>query len=59
VCVLVAAIGFLVIGPYSFFAGAMSLDFGGRQGSATASGLIDGIGYLGVYSPVRVSPAFP
>ena len=44
---LTGAIGFLVIGPYSFFAGAMSLDFGGRQGSATASGLIDGIGYLG------------
>ena len=28
-----------MIGPYSYFAGAMSLDFGGRQGSATASGL--------------------
>jgi len=25
----------------------MSLDFGGKQGSATASGFIDGIGYLG------------
>lgn len=24
----------------------MSLDFGGREGSATASGLIDGFGYL-------------
>ena len=44
---LTGAIGFLIIGPYSFFAGAMSLDFGGKQGSATASGLIDGIGYLG------------
>jgi sugar phosphate permease len=44
---LIAAIAFLMIGPYSFFAGAMSLDFGGRQGSGTASGLIDGIGYLG------------
>lgn len=36
-----------MIGPYSYFAGAMSLDFGGKQGSATASGFIDGIGYLG------------
>jgi OPA family glycerol-3-phosphate transporter-like MFS transporter len=44
---LTALIGFLIIGPYSYFAGAMSLDFGGKQGSATASGLIDGIGYLG------------
>jgi OPA family glycerol-3-phosphate transporter-like MFS transporter len=24
----------------------MSLDFGGKEGSATASGLIDGVGYL-------------
>jgi OPA family glycerol-3-phosphate transporter-like MFS transporter len=23
------------------------MDFGGRQGSATASGVIDGVGYLG------------
>jgi OPA family glycerol-3-phosphate transporter-like MFS transporter len=44
---LIALIGFLMIGPYSYFAGAMSLDFGARQGSATASGFIDGIGYLG------------
>lgn len=44
---LIALVGFLMIGPYSYFAGAMSLDFGGKQGSATASGFIDGIGYLG------------
>jgi len=44
---LVAAIGFLIIGPYSYLAGAIALDFGGKQGSGTASGLIDGIGYLG------------
>ena len=44
---LTALIGFLLIGPYSYFAGAMSLDFGGKLGSASASGLIDGIGYLG------------
>jgi OPA family glycerol-3-phosphate transporter-like MFS transporter len=44
---LVALVGFLIIGPYSYLAGAMSLDFGGKQGSATASGLIDGVGYLG------------
>jgi len=44
---LVAAIGFVLIGPYSLLAGAVSLDFGGKQGSATAAGWIDGIGYVG------------
>lgn len=44
---LVAAVAFLVLGPYSYLAGAIALDFGGKQGSATASGLIDGVGYLG------------
>jgi sugar phosphate permease len=43
---LVAAVAFCLLGPYSYLGGAMSLDFGGRQGSATASGLIDGFGYL-------------
>jgi OPA family glycerol-3-phosphate transporter-like MFS transporter len=45
--VLVSLIGFMMIGPYSFLAGAISLDFGGKRGSATASGIIDGVGYLG------------
>jgi OPA family glycerol-3-phosphate transporter-like MFS transporter len=44
---LVAVAAFLLIGPYSYLAGAISLDFGGKQGSGTASGLIDGTGYLG------------
>ncbi len=44
---LVTLVGFLVVGPYSFLAGAISLDFGGKQGSGTASGIIDGVGYLG------------
>jgi OPA family glycerol-3-phosphate transporter-like MFS transporter len=44
---VVTLIGFLLIGPYSYLAGAISLDFGGKQGSSTASGFIDGIGYLG------------
>jgi OPA family glycerol-3-phosphate transporter-like MFS transporter len=43
---LVALIGFLLMGPYSYLAGAMSMDFGGEKGSATASGIIDGVGYL-------------
>jgi len=44
--VVVSAIGFTMIGPYSYLAGAVALDFGGRRGSATASGIIDGVGYL-------------
>ena len=44
---LVTAVAFLLLGPYSYLAGAIALDFGGKQGSATASGFIDGIGYIG------------
>ena len=44
---LVASVGFFMIGPYAFLGGAISLDFGGKYGSGTASGLIDGVGYLG------------
>lgn len=44
--ILVSAVAFLLIGPYSYLAGAISLDFGGKRGGATACGIIDGIGYL-------------
>ena len=44
---LVAATGFTVLGPYSYLAGATSLDFGGQRASATTCGIIDGVGYLG------------
>jgi OPA family glycerol-3-phosphate transporter-like MFS transporter len=44
---LVALVAFLIIGPYAYLAGAIALDFGGKQASGTASGLIDGVGYLG------------
>ena len=30
--------GFLLVGPYSFLAGAVALDFGGKKGSAAAAG---------------------
>jgi OPA family glycerol-3-phosphate transporter-like MFS transporter len=43
---LVALIGFLLLGPYSYLAGAMSMDFGAETGAATAAGIIDGVGYL-------------
>ncbi len=44
---LVTLAGFLLLGPYSYLAGAMSLDIGGKDGSATAAGIVDGVGYLG------------
>jgi len=44
---LVTVVAFLMLGPYSYLAGAIALDFGGKLGSATASGFIDGVGYLG------------
>jgi sugar phosphate permease len=44
--VLVSLVAFLLIGPYSYLAGAISLDFGGKRGGATACGIIDGFGYL-------------
>jgi OPA family glycerol-3-phosphate transporter-like MFS transporter len=47
--ILVTLIGFLMLGPYSYLAGAMSLDFGGKRGSATAAGIVDGVGYLAGY----------
>ncbi len=60
--VLVALIGFLMLGPYSYLAGAISLDLGGKQGGATACGIIDGVGYLGAMlagdSVARFSVAF-
>jgi sugar phosphate permease len=44
---LVSTVAFSLIGPYSYLGGALALDFGGKKGSATASGIIDGVGYLG------------
>ncbi len=59
---LIGLVGFLMIGPYSYLAGAISLDLGGKQGSATACGIIDGVGYLGAIlagdSVARVSVVF-
>lgn len=42
----IGAVAFCVLGPYAFLAGAIALDFGGKRGSATASGWIDGTGYI-------------
>ncbi len=44
---LIAAVGLFLLGPYSLLAGAIALDVAGRRGAATATGIIDGVGYLG------------
>ncbi len=45
--VLIGIVGLGLLGPYSYLAGAMALDIGGKKGGATSSGFIDGVGYLG------------
>ncbi len=45
--VMVSMAAFLMMGPYSFLAGAIALDLGGKQGSSTAAGLLDSVGYFG------------
>jgi OPA family glycerol-3-phosphate transporter-like MFS transporter len=44
---LLSGTAFFLIGPYSFMTGVMAIDLGGRAGSATVAGLVDGAGYLG------------
>ncbi|MDR3774434.1 MAG: MFS transporter [Terracidiphilus sp.] len=59
---LVALTGFLLLGPYAYLSGAISLDFGGKRGSASAAGIIDGVGYLAGYlsgdTVARITVAF-
>lgn len=43
---LIAAVGLFLLGPYSLMAGAIALDVAGKRGTATATGIIDGAGYL-------------
>jgi OPA family glycerol-3-phosphate transporter-like MFS transporter len=53
---LVGLVAVFLIGPYSYLAGALSLDLGGKRGAATACGIIDGVGYLGAVlagAPIR------
>jgi OPA family glycerol-3-phosphate transporter-like MFS transporter len=45
--VVLSLVAFLLIGPYTFLGGAIALDFGGKKGSSTACGWIDGVGYVG------------
>jgi sugar phosphate permease len=51
-----------LLGPYSYLGGALAIDFGGKQGAALSSGLIDGVGYVGSVlagvTVARISIAF-
>jgi OPA family glycerol-3-phosphate transporter-like MFS transporter len=47
---LIGAVAFCLLGPYAYLGGAMALDFGGKSAGAVASGIIDGVGYLGAVS---------
>jgi OPA family glycerol-3-phosphate transporter-like MFS transporter len=59
---VIGLIALCLLGPYSYLAGAIAADFGGKRASALSSGLIDGVGYLGAVtagdSVARVSVAF-
>ena len=39
---VVLLIAFALLGPYSYLAGAVAMDFGGREGSATSSAVMRG-----------------
>jgi len=60
--VAIGTTAFCLLGPYSYLGGAFALDFGGKQGAALSSGIIDGVGYLGSVvagdTVARVSVAF-
>jgi OPA family glycerol-3-phosphate transporter-like MFS transporter len=60
--VAIGTTAFCLLGPYSYLGGAFALDFGGKQGAALSSGLIDGVGYLGGVlagdTVARISVAF-
>ena len=45
--ILIGAVAFFLLGPYSYLAGAFALDLGGGKAGAASSGIIDGVGYLG------------
>ena len=44
---LTCLVSALLIAPYTFCAGVMAVDLGGKKGSSTAAGLIDAAGYIG------------
>jgi OPA family glycerol-3-phosphate transporter-like MFS transporter len=59
---LIGLNAFFLIGPYTYLTGVMALDLGGKRGSSTAAGLLDGAGYLGGiasgYGVARIAKRF-
>ena len=45
--ILISLTGLSILGPYALLTGAISVDLGGKTGSASAAGLADTAGYLG------------
>jgi OPA family glycerol-3-phosphate transporter-like MFS transporter len=45
--ILIGAVAFFLLGPYSYLGGALALDLGGGEAGAASSGIVDGVGYLG------------
>ena len=44
---LISAVAFFLMAPYTFCSGVLAVKFGGQRASATAAGIIDTAGYLG------------
>ena len=44
---LISMVAFFLMAPYSFLAGVIALDIGGKRGSSTTANLVDAAGYVG------------
>ena len=45
--VILLGIGFFTFGPHVLVVGALPMDFGSRKAASSATGFIDGLGYIG------------
>ncbi|MBN9117927.1 MAG: MFS transporter [Planctomycetes bacterium] len=45
--VLIGAVAFFLLAPYTFCSGVLAVKLGGQRGGSTAAGIIDTAGYLG------------
>jgi len=47
IVILIGMSGFFLLGPYSMSSGALTLDIAGAKAAGSATGMIDGLGYVG------------
>lgn len=47
IVILLGLSGFFLLGPYSMSSGALTLDIAGPRAAGSATGMIDGLGYIG------------